>query len=185
MGDNRNYSLDCRELGCVPFEKIEGIAENGEKKTLNISTVEQLLINDSSLKASEDIIKRLYELATKNDKEEPYLDFYEAGYDAGIQNYLIMNLYHENIGVNDRIVNALAYYKMKEPKIFNLVKALLRGEFDEMYNYHKEINGYIDIPSVAKIAQNIIQAQEELPNRSHDIMIYRVEFRKKHNRVYK
>ena len=24
MGDNRNYSLDCRELGCVPFNKIEG-----------------------------------------------------------------------------------------------------------------------------------------------------------------
>lgn len=24
MGDNRNYSLDCRELGCIPFEKIEG-----------------------------------------------------------------------------------------------------------------------------------------------------------------
>lgn len=24
MGDNRNYSLDCRELGCVPFKKIEG-----------------------------------------------------------------------------------------------------------------------------------------------------------------
>lgn len=24
MGDNRNYSLDCRELGCIPMEKIEG-----------------------------------------------------------------------------------------------------------------------------------------------------------------
>lgn len=25
MGDNREYSLDCRELGCIPLEKIEGI----------------------------------------------------------------------------------------------------------------------------------------------------------------
>ncbi len=163
-------------------DEVSVKGKNGENKTLTISTVEQLLINDSSLKSSEDIIKRLYELSVRNDREEPYLDFYEAKYDAGIQNYLIMNLYQENIDLNDRLVNALVFYKMKEPKIFNLVKALLRGEFDEMYNYHKEINGYIDIPSVAKIAQNIIQAQEELPNRSHDIMIYRVEFRKKHNR---
>ncbi|MGN1298901.1 MAG: signal peptidase I [Candidatus Scatovivens sp.] len=25
MGDNRSYSKDCRELGCIPKEKIEGI----------------------------------------------------------------------------------------------------------------------------------------------------------------
>ena len=25
MGDNREKSLDCRELGCIPLEKIEGI----------------------------------------------------------------------------------------------------------------------------------------------------------------
>lgn len=24
MGDNRNFSLDCRELGCIPLNKIEG-----------------------------------------------------------------------------------------------------------------------------------------------------------------
>jgi len=26
MGDNREYSRDCRELGCIPFEKVEGRA---------------------------------------------------------------------------------------------------------------------------------------------------------------
>jgi len=25
MGDNREKSLDCRELGCIPIEKVEGI----------------------------------------------------------------------------------------------------------------------------------------------------------------
>lgn len=25
MGDNREHSMDCRELGCIPLEKIEGI----------------------------------------------------------------------------------------------------------------------------------------------------------------
>lgn len=26
MGDNRENSVDCREVGCIPFEKLEGIA---------------------------------------------------------------------------------------------------------------------------------------------------------------
>ena len=25
MGDNRTKSTDCREIGCIPFEKLEGI----------------------------------------------------------------------------------------------------------------------------------------------------------------
>ena len=25
MGDNRNGSMDCRNFGCIPIEKVEGI----------------------------------------------------------------------------------------------------------------------------------------------------------------
>ena len=25
MGDNRTKSTDCREIGCIPFNKLEGI----------------------------------------------------------------------------------------------------------------------------------------------------------------
>ena len=25
MGDNRTKSVDCREIGCIPFDKLEGI----------------------------------------------------------------------------------------------------------------------------------------------------------------
>lgn len=160
-------------IGTTSKEEVGVKGKNGEQKTLTISTVEELLINDSSLKSSEDIIKRLYELSVRNDREEPYLDFYEAKYDAGIQNYLIMNLYHENIRVNDMIVNALTFYKMKDPKFYYLVNSFLRGNFDEMFSYLNSMEKKMSINSIARICQNIIEAQEELPNRSHDVMIYR------------
>ena len=147
--------------------------KNGEKDTLTISTIEQLLINNNSLEEKEDIIKRLFDLSIQNDKEEPYLDFHKAGYDEGIQNYLTMNLYKENIDLNDRLVNAIAYYKAKEPRVYHLVNSLLRGNFDEMFNYLNSLEYPMNISSIAKICQNIIQAQEELPNRSYDLMIYR------------
>lgn len=150
---------------------IEG--NNGEKNTLTVSTIEQLLINNKSLQENKDIIKKLYDLSLEKDKEEPYLDFRKAGYDAGIQNYLIMSLYQENININDRLVNAISYYKAKEPKIYYLVNSFLRGNFEEMINYLKSLEHSISINSIARICQNIIQAQEELPNRKYDLMIYR------------
>lgn len=150
---------------------IEG--DNGEKNILTVSTVDQLLINNKSLREKKDIIKRLYDLSLENDKEEPYLDFYKAGYDAGIQNYLIINLYNENINLDDKLVDAIAYYKAKEPKIYYLVNSFLRGNFDEMINYLKTLKQPISVNSIVKICQNIIQAQEELPNRNYDLMIYR------------
>lgn len=165
---NANIILDTSSKNEVVVEE-----SNGEKNTMIISTIEQLLINNNLLKEKEDIIKRLYDLSIQNDKEEPYLDFYKAGYDKGIQNYLIMNLYKENIALNDRLVNALVYYKMKEPKIYHLVNSLLRGNFDEMFGYLNSLEHPISICSIARICQNIIQAQEELPNRSYDLMIYR------------
>ena len=150
---------------------IEG--NNGEKNTLTVSTIDQLLINNKSLRDKKDIIKRLYDLSFEKDKEEPYLDFYKAGYDAGIQNYLVMNLYEENINLNDSLVNAISYYKAKEPKIYYLVNSFLRGNFDEMINYLKTLKQPISVNSIVRICQNIIQAQEELPNRNYDLMIYR------------
>ena len=150
---------------------IEG--SNGEKNTLTVSTIDQLLINNKSLREKNDIIKKLYDLSLQNDKEELYLDFYKAGYDAGIQNYLVMNLYEENIDLDDKLVNAIAYYKAKEPKIYYLVNSFLRGNFDEMINYLNSLEHPISINSIARICQNIIQAQEELPNKNYDLMIYR------------
>jgi len=147
--------------------------KNDEKATLIISTINELLINNEPLKEKEDAIKRLFDLSLQYDREEPYLDFNKAGYDAGLQNYLIMNLYKENISLNDRLVNALAFYKAKEPKFYHLANSFLRGNFDEMFRYINTMKNPINITSIAKICQNIIQAQEELPDRSYDLMIYR------------
>lgn len=153
-------------------EVIEG--ENGEKNKLIISTVEELVINNNSLREKEDIIKSLLDLSIQNDKDEPYLDFYKAGYDAGIQNYLMINLYKENISLNARLVTALHFYKMKEPKFYYLVNSLLRGNFDEMFSYLNTLERPMPISGIVKICKYIIQAQEELPNRNHDLMIYRM-----------
>lgn len=146
---------------------------NVQENDIYISTMEQLLINNNPLKEKEEIIKRLIELSIQNDRSEPYLDFYEAGYDKGIQNYLAMSLYKEPINLNDRLVNAITFYKSKDPKIYHLVNSFLRGNFDEMINYLNSKNNPIAIRSIPRICQNIIQAQEELPNRTYDLMIYR------------
>lgn len=46
----------------------------------------------------------------------------------------------------------------------------MRGNFDEMYRYKAEIEGKVSIGTIIKISQNIIQAQEELPKRKHDLL---------------
>lgn len=160
-------------LGSTSKDEVTIDGNNGEKNALTISTIEQLLINNNSLKEKEDIIKMLFDLSLQNDKQESYLDFHKAGYDEGIQNYLIMHLYKDDISLNDRLVNAIAFYKAKEPKIYHLVNSLLRGNFDKMFNYLSSLEHPMPITSIAKICQNIIQAQEELPDRSYDLMIYR------------
>lgn len=160
-------------LGTSSKNEVAVAGDNEEKNTLTISTIGQLLIDDKPLKEKEDIIKRLFDLAVQNDREESYLDFYKAGYDAGIQNYLIMYLYKENIRLNDSLVNSLSFYKMKEPKIYYLINSLLRGNFDEMLSYSNSLEHPISITNIARISHNIIQAQEELPDRSYDLMIYR------------
>ena len=150
---------------------IEG--DDGEKNILTISNIDQLLINNKSLCETAPAIKSLIDLSMQNDREEPYLDFCKAGYDAGMQNYLILSLYGENIRLNERLVNAIAFYKLKEPKIYYLVNSFLRGNFDEMLNYLGTSKKPISIDSIPRMCQNIIQAQEELPHRSFNIMIYR------------
>ena len=57
---------------------------------------------------------------------EPYLDFYKAGYDRGIQNYLSLSLYDENISINDKLLNALVFFKNKEPRVYHLVNSFMR-----------------------------------------------------------
>ena len=150
--------------------------DDGQNNILTISTLDQLLINKQPLKETEPTVKRLLDLSMQNDREEPYLDFCKAGYDAGIQNYLILSLYGENIRLNERLVNAIAFYKAKEPRIYYLVNSFLRGNFDDMMSYLKTLKGPISVCSIARMCQNIIQAQEELPKRSCNIMIYRAGF---------
>lgn len=147
--------------------------DDGQDNILTISTLDQLLINKQPLRATESTVKRLLDLSIQNDREEPYLDFCMAGYDAGIQNYLILSLYGENIRLNERLVNAIAFYKAKEPRIYYLVNSFLRGNFDDMMSYLNTLKGPISVCSIARMCQNIIQAQEELPTRSLDVMIYR------------
>ena len=60
------------------------------------------------------VINELISNAMQNENGESYLDFYKAGYDKGIQNYLSMSLYDENISVNDKLLNALLFFKNKK-----------------------------------------------------------------------
>ena len=85
-----------------------------------------------------------------------YLDFYKAGYDRGIQNYLSMSLYDEDISVNDKLLNALWFFKNKEPRIYHLVNSLMRGNFDEMFRYMGEIKEKISIGTIIKLSQKQI-----------------------------
>lgn len=46
----------------------------------------------------------------QNRNGENYLDFRKAGYDEGIQNYLSLSLYDENISINDKLLNSLLFF---------------------------------------------------------------------------
>lgn len=149
-------------------------ASNNERDVTILSSLDELLIDNKPLRKKEDVISELISRAMKNENGQSYLDFYEAGYDRGIQNYLSMSLYDEDISVNDKLLNALCFFKNKEPRIYHLVNSLMRGNFDEMFRYMGEIKEKISIGTIIKLSQNIIQAQEELPKRKHDLVVYRV-----------
>ena len=139
-----------------------------------LASLDELLIDNKPLRKKEDVINELISNAMQNENGESYLDFYKAGYDKGIQNYLSMSLYDENISVNDKLLNALLFFKNKEPRIYHLVNSLMRGNFDEMFRYMGEIEEKISMGTIIKLSQNIIQAQEELPKIKHDLVVYRV-----------
>lgn len=167
-------------LGTTSKKEIKVDGPNGENETANISTINQLLIDNKPLREPDIIIRRLLELAMRKreDNEEPYLDFSEAGYDRGLQNYLIMSLYEYDIFLNDELVNALVFYKMKEPKFYFLINSLMRGNFDEISNYLNSVDSSITITDIvidiAKIIRRFIEAQEKLPPRKYDLMLYRL-----------
>lgn len=145
------------------------------KQDVNIlSSLDELLIDNKPLREKEDAISKLLNYAMQKESGEPYLDFYKAGYDRGIQNYLSLSLYDENISINDKLLNALVFFKNKEPRVYHLVNSFMRGDFDEMFRYKEEIEGKFSIGTIIKFSQNIIQAQEELPKRKHNLLLYRV-----------
>lgn len=149
-------------------------ASNSQQDVTILSSLDELLIDNKPLRKKEDVINELISNAMQNENGESYLDFYKAGYDKGIQNYLSISLYDENISVNDKLLNALLFFKNKEPRIYHLVNSLMRGNFDEMFRYMGEIEEKISMGTIIKLSQNIIQAQEELPKRKHDLVVYRV-----------
>lgn len=176
-------------LALVEKEKNDGLSEyeypqistsagnqdSKDKQDVTILTsLDELLIDNKKLRKKEDVISELLRLAMQNENGESYLDFYKAGYDSGIQNYLSLSLYDEDIAINDKLLDALAYFKNKEPRIYHLVNSFMRGNFDEMLRYKDGIEQKVSIGTIIKISQNIIQAQEELPNRKYDILLYRV-----------
>ena len=160
------------------YAKISISAANqGSKSKQDItilSSLDELLIDNNPLRKKEDVINKLLSYALQEQNGEPYLDFYKAGYDKGIQNYLSLSLYDKNILVNDKLLNALSFFKNKEPRIYHLVNSFMRGNFDEMFRYMGEIKEKISMGTIIKISQNIIQSQEELPDRTHDLLLYRV-----------
>lgn len=139
-----------------------------------ISNLNELLIDGKPLINTSDAIQTLLSHAMQSENEKTFLDFYKAGYDRGIQNYLCMSLYDESFSINDKLLNALLFFKNKNPKLYHLVNSFMRGNFDEMFRYMHEIGKTISLSGIIKISQNILQAQEELPSRTHDLAIYRV-----------
>lgn len=147
---------------------------NNEQTVTILSSLDDLLIDNKPLRKKENVINKLISNAMQSEHGKLYLDFYKAGYDRGIQNYLSMSLYDENISINDKLLTALLFFKNKEPRIYHLVNSFMRGNFDEMYRYIGEIEEKISTGTIIKLSQNIIQAQEELPDREHDLVVYRV-----------
>ena len=161
------------EYAQISTSAVNKVSDN-EKDVIILSSLDELLIDNKPLRKKEEVTDELIRNAMQNENGESYLDFYKAGYDRGIQNYLSMSLYDENISVNDKLLNALSFYKAKEPRIYHLVNSFMRGNFDEMFRYREEIEEKVSIGTIIKLSQNIIQAQEELPNRKHDLVVYRV-----------
>jgi len=161
------------EYAQISTSAVNKVSDN-EKDVIILSSLDELLIDNKPLRKKEEVTDELIRNAMQNENGESYLDFYKAGYDRGIQNYLSMSLYDEDISLNDKLLNALCFYKNKEPRIYHLVNSFMRGDFDEMFRYREEIEKGISIGTIIKLSQNIIQAQEELPNRKHDLVVYRV-----------
>ncbi len=147
---------------------------NNKRDVTILSSMDELLIDNKPLRKKEDVINELISNAMQNENGECYLDFYKTGYDKGIQNYLSMSLYDENISVNNKLIDAISFFKYKEPRIYHLVNSFMRGNFDEMFRYMGKIEEKISMGTIIKFSQNIIQAQEELPKRKHDLVVYRI-----------
>lgn len=161
------------EYAEISISAVNQALKNHQGVTI-LSSLDELLIDNKPLRKKEEVKSELLSYAMQNRNGENYLDFRKAGYDEGIQNYLSLSLYDENIDINDKLLNALSFFKNKEPKIYHLVNSFMRGNFDEMYRYNEEIENKLSIGAIIKISQNIIQAQEELPKRKHDLLLYRV-----------
>ena len=189
-GINETLSTLRLNLALIQKEKNDYLSEykyspqitiNNQNKNLSseediiiLSSLDELLIDNKPLRKKEDVISELIRNAVQKENGESYLDFYKAGYDSGIQNYLSMSLYDNDISLNDKLINALVFFKNKEPKIYHLVNSFMRGNFDEMFRYMGEIEKKLSLETIIKISQNIIQAQEQLPNRKYDLVLYRV-----------
>ncbi len=166
---------DTSECEYAQISTTSANQDSGNKQDVIIlSGLDELLIDNKPLRKKEDIISELINKAMQNKNGESYLDFYKAGYDRGIQNYLNMSLYDEKFSLNDKLINALFFFKNKEPKTYHLVNSFMRGNFDEMFRYKEEIEEKVSVETIIKISQNIVQAQEELPNRKHDLVVYRI-----------
>jgi len=169
----KNQGSSEYEYAQISMSDVNQASKN--KQDVNIlSSLDELLIDNKPLRKKEEVISELLSYAMQYGSGEPYLDFYKAGYDRGIQNYLSLSLYDENISINDKLLNALLYFKNKEPRIYHLVNSFMRGDFDEMFRYKETIGQKVSIGTIIKLSQNIIQAQEELPKRKHDLLLHRV-----------
>ena len=148
--------------------------EDKENGVIVISSLDELLVDNKPLRKKDEAIQALLSYAMVSEDGKEFLDFYKAGYDRGIQNYLCLSLYDKKISVNDKLLKALLFFKSKNPKIYHLENSFMRGNFDEMFRYMDEIGKQISLSGIIKISQNILQAQEEMPTRKHDLAIYRV-----------
>lgn len=152
-----------------------GSRDSKTKQDVTILTsLDELLIDNKPLRKIEEVVTELLSNAIQSENGESYLDFYKAGYDKGIQNYLNMSLYKENISLNDKLLDALCAFKNKEPRIYYLVNCFMRGDFDEMSRYMGKLDKKVLIGTIVYLAQNITQALEESPKRKQDLAVYRV-----------
>lgn len=168
----KDEEYDSAQISSILDEKFS--EEDKENGVIVISSLDELLIDNKPLRKKDEVIQALLSHAMVSEDGKNFLDFYKAGYDRGIQNYLCLSLYDEKISINDKLLNALLYFKNKNPKIYHLVNSFMRGNFNEMFRYMDEIGKQISLSGIIKISQNILQAQEEMPTRKYDLVIYRV-----------